>query len=102
MRKYDSYKDSGIEWLGEVPDHWSILRLKDIVKLQFSNVDKKIKEGQKEVLLCNYVDVYKNDYIDNSIDFMHSTASDSEIKKFSLTDVTHLQTANHHQAIAIC
>ena len=22
MKKYDSYKDSGIEWIGEVPSHW--------------------------------------------------------------------------------
>src|SRR5690554_4357713 len=22
MRKYDSYKDSGIEWIGEIPEHW--------------------------------------------------------------------------------
>jgi type I restriction enzyme S subunit len=25
--KYPKYKDSGIEWLGEVPDHWEIKRL---------------------------------------------------------------------------
>jgi type I restriction enzyme S subunit len=22
MKKYDSYKDSGIEWIGEIPEHW--------------------------------------------------------------------------------
>lgn len=22
MRKYDSYKDSGVEWIGEIPRHW--------------------------------------------------------------------------------
>ncbi len=27
MRKYDSYKDSGIEWIGEIPSHWKKLRL---------------------------------------------------------------------------
>ena len=25
--KYDRYKDSGVEWLGEVPQHWKVLRL---------------------------------------------------------------------------
>lgn len=30
MRKYDSYKDSGVEWLGEVPEHWEISRLKNL------------------------------------------------------------------------
>lgn len=31
MKKYDSYKDSGIEWIGEVPSHWEVKRLKDLV-----------------------------------------------------------------------
>jgi type I restriction enzyme S subunit len=22
MKKYDSYKDSGVEWIGEIPSHW--------------------------------------------------------------------------------
>lgn len=26
-------KDSGIEWIGEVPEHWEVKRMKDIVKL---------------------------------------------------------------------
>lgn len=27
---YPEYKDSGIEWLGEIPDGWNALRLKNI------------------------------------------------------------------------
>lgn len=27
MKKYDSYKDSGIEWIGEIPSHWEIKKL---------------------------------------------------------------------------
>lgn len=84
MIKYDKYKDSGVEWLGTIPEHWIINRLKDLGMLRFSNVDKKTKEGQLSVLLCNYVDVYKNDYIDNSIDFMLSSASLSEMQRFTL------------------
>lgn len=34
MMMYDSYKDSGIEWIGDVPVHWSILRIKDIFSLE--------------------------------------------------------------------
>ena len=22
MKRYDSYKDSGVEWIGEIPSHW--------------------------------------------------------------------------------
>jgi type I restriction enzyme S subunit len=32
MKKYDSYKDSGVEWIGELPVDWSCVRLKNIVK----------------------------------------------------------------------
>ena len=27
MRRYESYKDSGVEWLGEVPSHWELGRI---------------------------------------------------------------------------
>src|SRR5690606_23878020 len=27
MQTYDSYKDSGIDWLGEIPSHWEVRRL---------------------------------------------------------------------------
>jgi type I restriction enzyme S subunit len=26
--RYDAYKDSGVEWLGEIPEHWKVVRLK--------------------------------------------------------------------------
>ncbi len=29
--RYPRYKDSGVEWLGEVPEHWEVNRLKRIV-----------------------------------------------------------------------
>ena len=32
MKKYDSYKDSGIEWIGEIPSHWKNTRIKFTVK----------------------------------------------------------------------
>lgn len=32
MRKYDSYKDSGIEWIGEIPSHWGVKKTKVIGK----------------------------------------------------------------------
>ena len=32
-QKYAEYKDSGVEWLGEIPSDWSILKLKFAVEL---------------------------------------------------------------------
>lgn len=34
MRKYDSYKDSGIEWIGEIPSHWEVKKVKHLTRLQ--------------------------------------------------------------------
>jgi len=42
-------KDSGIEWLGEVPEHWDIKKQKRLVRL----VTRKIKTGQFYVALEN-------------------------------------------------
>ena len=28
MEKYEKYKDSGIEWIGEIPEHWSLNKVK--------------------------------------------------------------------------
>lgn len=28
IERYQSYKDSGIEWLGEIPEHWKLSRIK--------------------------------------------------------------------------
>lgn len=65
-------------------DKWISKRLKFIADLKFSNVDKNTKEDEISVRLCNYVDVYKNDYISNNIDFMNATATESEIEKFKV------------------
>ena len=31
MNRYNSYKDSGVEWIGEIPSHWEKKKLKHIV-----------------------------------------------------------------------
>ncbi|MBE7685215.1 restriction endonuclease subunit S [Tenacibaculum piscium] len=28
MKKYSTYKNSGVEWLGEIPEHWEVVKLK--------------------------------------------------------------------------
>ena len=55
---YERYKDSGVEWLGEVPEDWRVERLFNIASIKTSNVDKKTVEGQNPIKLCNYTDVY--------------------------------------------
>jgi type I restriction enzyme S subunit len=81
---YPAYKDSGVEWIGEVPEHWEVKRLRFIAQFQNSNVDKKSYEGQQAVRLCNYTDVYNNEFITSSLLFMDATASDAEIQAFQI------------------
>ncbi|HHH50223.1 MAG TPA: restriction endonuclease subunit S, partial [Saprospiraceae bacterium] len=28
MKRYEKYKDSGIEWIGEIPNNWNIKKIK--------------------------------------------------------------------------
>ena len=77
-------KDSGVEWLGEIPAHWEVKNLKHFSNVMFSGVDKHSNEDEKTICLCNYVDVYKNEQISSDLDFMRATASFDEIKRFTL------------------
>ncbi|MDD5094609.1 MAG: restriction endonuclease subunit S [Dehalococcoidia bacterium] len=82
--RYSEYRPSGFEWIGDIPSHWGMRRLKFIAGIRNSNVDKKSEDNEHPVRLCNYVDVYYNEYITGDIDFMAATASGDEIRRFSL------------------
>ncbi len=84
FRRYPDYKESGVDWLREVPAHWEMKRLKAIAAVQLSNVDKHSEEGQVPVKLCNYVDVYYNDFITAELDFMNATATPDQARRFRL------------------
>lgn len=65
-------------------DLWRRVRLGEIAEVIVSNVDKKVHSDQRSVSLCNYTDVFHNAYITMSMNFMAATATESEIKKFTL------------------
>ena len=46
FRKYEEYKESGVEWLGEVPKHWEVRWLKFCVQL----TDQKIEADPENPL----------------------------------------------------
>lgn len=54
MKKYDSYKDSGIEWIGEIPKHWESTKLKfvgeSIIGIIYSP-DDVVNEGEGIMVL---------------------------------------------------
>jgi type I restriction enzyme S subunit len=41
-KTYESYKDSGVEWLGEIPEHWEVRRVKHIAA-------ESLKYGANEI-----------------------------------------------------
>ena len=84
FRPYPEYRESGVEWLGEIPAHWDVKRLKTTASVQLSNVDKHSEEGQVPVKLCNYVDVYYNDLITADLKFMNATATPDQVRRFPL------------------
>jgi len=82
--RYERYKNSGMEWLGEVPEHWKVNRLKLIADVFPSNVDKKEYADEVAVRLCNYTDVYYNDVITADMELMKATATQQQVEKFTL------------------
>jgi type I restriction enzyme S subunit len=75
------FKDSP---LGRIPVEWEVKRLEEVVNVRVSNVDKKSVEGERRVLLCNYMDVYSNRFIKQHNSYMEATASKSQIERFIL------------------
>ena len=47
MRRYESYKDSGVEWLRQIPSHWDMQRSKFI----FKKIERKVNE-EDQIVTC--------------------------------------------------
>ena len=58
--------------------------LREIVDVRLSSVDKKTKSGEIPVRLCNYTDVYNNNFIKADMEFMPATGTDREIENCTL------------------
>lgn len=41
MKKYELYKDSGVEWIGEVPSHWDIKKVRSCFSERREKVSDK-------------------------------------------------------------
>lgn len=69
---YPQYKDSGVEWLGEVPEHWEVKRLKYFTTVN----DETLSEKYDEDFEINYIDIgsVTTGYIQNSEVILYSDA----------------------------
>jgi len=89
MVKYDSYKDSGVEWIGEIPIHWDISKIKYENNVISSNIDKKEYEGFNKYNIIHYNDVVKYQQIfkNNISDFGYCSESQYESFKVKKHDI---------------
>jgi len=60
MERYDSYKDSGVEWIGQIPSDWECIRLGMLGDFSSSGIDKKSNEDETPVKMVNYTDIIQS------------------------------------------
>ena len=90
-KKYSKYKDSGIEWIGEIPEHWEVMKLKYVVNYQkgknplyfTSEVNKNI------YLTMEYLrgDVTKAQYINDKTNLIKMEKKKEKRKFFSIVTI---------------
>src|ERR1700674_915348 len=68
----------------ELPLGWREEPLGGVAAVRVSNVDKKSRPFEIPVRLCNYLDVYGEQYLDSSHPYMVATATPSEVTRFGL------------------
>jgi len=73
------FKDSP---LGKIPEDWEVVKLGEVATILLSNVDKKIFPQEIKVKLCNYLEVYKHDYIFTNVNFSIGSVNIREYQKF--------------------
>ena len=58
MQPYPAYRDSGVEWLGEMPEHWDMRRLGTVGRFFKGNGGTKADETEGGVPCVRYGDLY--------------------------------------------
>ena len=74
-----------LDWIDTLPDEWQVKPLRAVADSMVSNVDKLVSDDEPPVRLCNYTDVYHNEFITPDLSLMHATASAQEIERFGVS-----------------
>jgi type I restriction enzyme S subunit len=53
-KRYERYKDSGVEWIGEIPEHWDVIKLKFLSTI-FKGKNPRITDEWREEFLLIYL-----------------------------------------------
>lgn len=61
MMPYPKYKDSGVEWIGEVPEHWEVKRLKYVATINPSKENSKISKDSDELVTFLPMEIVNED-----------------------------------------
>ena len=73
-------------WLGEIPSHWEVRRLKTILKSGLQNgVFKKKEEYGNGTLLVNVGDIYAPNYVINPVKLERVNITETEKESFHVT-----------------
>lgn len=81
LKPYLAYKDSGVEWLGEVPAHWEVRRLKSAVA--HINQQTNVKRPDDLYIALEHVESWTGRLRAPSGDIQF----DSQVKRFRAGDV---------------
>ncbi len=84
--QYAKYVDSGVDWIGQVPSHWKLLRARFVGTFTASGIDKKYDASEIPVKMFNYLDVYnsKTKILNFSESLMETTTTLEKILEHSL------------------
>lgn len=56
MKRYEAYKDSGVDWIGEIPEGWEVRRIKTL----FKEINERSFDGSEDLLsVSQYTGVTK-------------------------------------------
>ena len=72
-------------WTNTLREGWKRKPLRAVAYCVVSNVDKVKVDGEIPVQLCNYTNVYHNEFIRPGSGLMRATASEAEIARFALS-----------------
>lgn len=79
MERYSEYKDSGVQWLGEIPGHWKTMRL-GILGECSNGVSKSGEYFGEGHPFVSYSDVYKNIELPQMVDGLAKSTEDDRQK----------------------
>ncbi|MCH3995627.1 MAG: restriction endonuclease subunit S [Prevotella sp.] len=82
MRRYEHYKDSGIEWIGEIPKYWDRCRIKYMLSRSVSGAWGNNPKGDNNDIVCFRVSDF--DYEHGCLKFTNTTIRNIDSKQLEV------------------